>query len=153
MNPTMSQLRSPRSDRPGSTAGPPLRIRCLPVILLTFVLAFVPSMRAAEPGVSTPAGNARRGEQLFMAVGCYECHGTRGAGALNNGPPLAPNPTSWTAFLYQMRHPIGAPRYGNMKMPKYGPKVLSDAQIADLYAYLLSIKPGPSAASILLLGR
>jgi mono/diheme cytochrome c family protein len=116
-------------------------------------LIFAPWVRAAEPPASGPAGDARRGEQLYMGVGCYECHGTRGAGALNNGPQIAPNPIGWTAFIYQMRHPIGAPRFGNMKMPMYGPKVLSDAQIADIYAYLLSIKPGPSAASIPLLSR
>ena len=121
--------------------------------LLAMLLILAPSVRAAEPQVSAPAANARHGQQLYMAEGCYECHGTRGAGALNNGPQIAPNPIAWTAFLYQMRNPIGAPRYGNMKMPKYGPGVLSDAEIADIYAYVVSIKPGPSAASIPLLGR
>ena len=88
-----------------------------------------------------------------MVFACYECHGTRGAGSLNNGPQIAPNPIAWTAFMYQLRHPIGAPSFGLIKMPMYGPKVLSDAQIADIYAYLLSITPGPSAASIALLSH
>src|SRR5689334_22676429 len=109
--------------------------------LLAFSLtAALSIVRTAQPSASqavTTAGDVARGEQLFLAVGCYECHGTTGAGAYN-GPKLAPYPVPLQAFIYQLRHPIGAPPYGNIKMPTYGVAVLSDAQVRDLYASLLS---------------
>lgn len=101
---------------------------------------------------ATPAGNAQRGQHLYLAVGCYECHGTTGTGAIT-GPKIAPNPIPFPAFIYQLRHPLGAPSYGNIKMPAYGEAVLSDAQVADLYAYLASIGPSPPASKIPLLNR
>lgn len=102
----------------------------------------------AEPGA--PAGNAQRGKRLYLAVGCYECHGTTGAGA-TTGPQIAPNPVPFPAFVYQLRHPLGSPPYGNIKMPRYGETVLSDSQAADIYAYLASIGPSPPASKIPLL--
>ncbi len=124
---------------------------------LRCLLALLPICAAAisvvEAQVAAPAGDARRGEQLYLSVGCYECHGTRGAGALNNAPRIAPDPVPWAAFMNELRHPAGAPPFGNMKMPRYGPAVLSDAQITDIYAYLASIRPGPPAAVIPLLNR
>ncbi len=99
---------------------------------------------------TAPAGNAQSGKRLYLAVGCYECHGTTGTGAIT-GPKIAPNPIPFPAFAYQLRHPLGSPPYGNIKMPAYGETVLSDAQVADLYAYLASIGPSPPASKIPLL--
>jgi ubiquinol-cytochrome c reductase cytochrome c subunit len=128
------------------------------VLLLTFV-ALAPSGRtlAGESGSpvvgnSAGQGDAQAGKRLFLTVGCYECHGTMGAGA-NTGPRLAPNPMPWLAFIYQLRHPIGTPPYGNMRMPPYGSTVLTDAQAADIYAYLRAIKRGRPADQIPLLSH
>jgi mono/diheme cytochrome c family protein len=110
---------------------------------------------AAQSAVHAPIvspDNAQNGKRLFLAVGCYECHGTTGGGAAT-GPKLAPNPVPITAFIYQLRHPLGSPPYGNMKMPAYSEAVLSDSQVRDLYAYLQSIKPGAPAPQIPLLSR
>jgi mono/diheme cytochrome c family protein len=89
-----------------------------------------------------PPGNAARGQQLYYATGCYQCHGTRGAGGA--GPRLAPGPLPIEAFKLQLRHP-------RVRMPVYTAVVMSDADIADIYAYLLRIPHGKSAAEIPLL--
>lgn len=86
-----------------------------------------------------PTGNATRGKQLYLATGCYQCHGTRGAGGA--GPRLAPTPLPIEAFKLQLRHP-------RVRMPVYTAVVMPDADIADIYAYLLSIPKGKTAAEI-----
>ncbi len=106
----------------------------------------------ATPVSTTTRDSVREGKRLFLAVGCYECHGTTGAGA-STGPKLAPDPLPLPAFAYQLRHPIGVPHYGSMRMPPYGSAVLSDTQVAAIYAYLKSIKPGPPASRIPLLNH
>ena len=103
-------------------------------------------------GVSTvfaqekaPAGSAERGYQVYMKYQCYTCHGTVGQGAdRGTGPKLAPNPVSYATFATQMR----APR---QDMPAYRKQFVSDQDLADMYAYLLSIKPSPAAKDIPLL--
>ncbi len=92
-----------------------------------------------------PAGSAERGYQAYMKYQCYTCHGTVGQGAdRGTGPKLAPNPVSYATFAQQMR----APR---QDMPAYRKPFVSDQEIADMYAYLLSIKPSPAVKDIPLL--
>src|SRR5688572_17034660 len=79
----------------------------------------------------TPA-NAARGKQLYMATGCYQCHGTRGAGGGNAGPRLAPTPIPFEGFLLVLRQP-------RARMPVYTSVVMPDADVADVYAYLQSV--------------
>lgn len=86
-----------------------------------------------------PSGNATRGKQLYYDTGCYQCHGTRGAGGA--GPRLAPQPIPIEAFKLQLRHP-------RIRMPVYTTVVMPDADVADIYAYLLTIPKGRSAAEI-----
>jgi mono/diheme cytochrome c family protein len=86
-----------------------------------------------------PTGNATRGKEIYLATGCYQCHGTRGAGGA--GPRLAPTPLPIEAFKLQLRHP-------RIRMPVYTAVVMSDTDIADIYAYLLSIPKGRTAAEI-----
>ena len=83
-----------------------------------------------------PAGDAANGKQLFMADGCYQCHGTVGQGSRGTGPRLAPNPMPYENFAAQLRKPANT-------MPPYTPLVVSDAQLADIYAYVSSL-PGPA---------
>ena len=86
-----------------------------------------------------PTANATRGKQLYYDTGCYQCHGTRGAGGA--GPRLAPQPIPIEAFKLQLRHP-------RIRMPVYTAVVMPDADVADIYAYLLTIPKGRSAAEI-----
>jgi mono/diheme cytochrome c family protein len=99
--------------------------------LLLCVLAWSVSGAA----IAQPAASAERGRALFLADGCYECHGTVGQGAVT-GPRLAPNPPEAEAIAAYIRHPAG-------QMPPYSPKVISDAQIGDIHAYLASVKAPP----------
>lgn len=91
-----------------------------------------------------PAGDAARGRALFVQDGCYECHGYVGQGSIRTAPALAPKPAPYATFTAQLREPAD-------RMPAYTEKVLSDAQMADLYAYLVSLPPSPDPASIALL--
>jgi mono/diheme cytochrome c family protein len=90
-----------------------------------------------------PSGDAAHGKALFVTQGCYACHGTAGHGE-PYGPKLAPKPLPWAAVQAQVRHPRAS-------MPRYAPQYLSDADLADIYAYLASIPAGRKAGDIALL--
>jgi len=92
-----------------------------------------------------PAGSAEPGYKAYMKYQCYTCHGTVGQGGdRGTGPKLAPNPFPWAGFEHQVRTP-------RQDMPAYRKQHLSDQELADLYAYVRSIKPPPDAKSISLL--
>lgn len=94
---------------------------------------------------ATPAGDATRGHALFMKNMCYSCHGTVGQGGeRGSGPRIAPNPFPWEAFVQAVRRPREA-------MPRYAPQFVSDQDLADIHAYLQSIKPPRKASEITLL--
>jgi ubiquinol-cytochrome c reductase cytochrome c subunit len=97
----------------------------------------------AEPA-RAPAVTVERGRQLFLADGCYQCHGTRGQGGGAAGPRLAPSPIPFPAFALQVRNPRD-------KMPVYTAAVLSENDLAALFAYLQSIPQAKSVAEIPLL--
>jgi mono/diheme cytochrome c family protein len=91
-----------------------------------------------------PAGDAVNGKRVYMAVGCYQCHGTVGQGSRPTGPHIAPDPVPYEAFAGMVRHPRNV-------MPPYTAVVLPDRDLGDIYAYLLTIPPliDPKAAPIL----
>lgn len=89
-------------------------------------------------------GDAAKGRQLFMHNGCYECHGTQGAGGGIAGPALAPDPLPVEAITAQLRHPA-------QRMPPYSDSAVPDSDIADIHAYLQSIPEGKPASEIPLL--
>ena len=92
-----------------------------------------------------PPGDAKRGHDAFLKYQCYTCHGTIGQGADRGaGPKLAPNPFPWAGFQIQVRTP-------RQDMPPYRQQHLSDQDLADIYAYVATIKAPPAAASIPLL--
>ena len=74
-------------------------------------------------------GSPESGQRLFMAVGCWECHGMAGQGGNGTGPQLGPDPLPFPAFIQQLRHPAE-------DMPPYGKAILSIEQAADIRAYL-----------------
>jgi ubiquinol-cytochrome c reductase cytochrome c subunit len=91
-------------------------------------------------GAQTPAssGDVHHGFAVFEREGCYECHGHEGQGNGRHGngtdtvgPALAPNVLPYVLFARQVRHPRDL-------MPIYSTHVLSDADLADVYAYLQS---------------
>lgn len=114
------------------------------VICASAALAQNSGAQNSEGQQAAPQGDAKAGQQLFLADGCWECHGTVAQGGVITGPRLAHTALPFAAVLQQLRVPQNA-------MPPYEPAVISDAQVADIYAWLQSLPPPQSAANIPLL--
>ena len=85
------------------------------------------------------AADPARGAGLFKRFGCSECHGTFGQGG--PGARLAPNALPVEAIAAYIRRPAG-------EMPPYNAQVVTDADVADIQAYLARI-PAPPPVSAL----
>jgi ubiquinol-cytochrome c reductase cytochrome c subunit len=94
------------------------------------------------PG-TTLAADAAKGKTAYLIHGCWQCHGFVGQGGIT-GPKLAPEPVPLPAMNAFMRNTKGA-------MPPYMEAVLSDADLADIHAYLQSIPKAADYKSIPLL--
>jgi mono/diheme cytochrome c family protein len=97
----------------------------------------------AQTPPSAPAGNAQSGKTLYEKYSCYACHGYDGHGGA--GARLVPMRMNAPGFTLYIRNP--------RQMPPYTEKVLSDAQAADLFAYIKSMPESPSADKLSLLTR
>jgi len=95
---------------------------------------------------AAPKGDAKEGQKLFAAIGCWECHGSEAQGGAITGPRLAHTALPFAAVLQQLRVPQNA-------MPPYEPAVVSDADVANIYAWLESLPAPQTAASIPLLNQ
>ncbi len=82
------------------------------------------------------SGDAANGTRLYLASGCFECHGRSGQGGAFNYPvpPLVDLQMPVESFLAYLRD---APK----DMPAYSVSVLPDKDAADIYAFLRSL-PG-----------
>ena len=114
---------------------------------LADIYAFLQSVRPPAEADASPTGNADKGKRLFTSYGCYECHGLVGQGSTQTGgarigPPAIP----FQAVVAYVRHPSG-------QMPPYTSAVVSDQDLADIYAYLKSQPQPPSAKDIPLLNE
>jgi ubiquinol-cytochrome c reductase cytochrome c subunit len=104
-------------------------------------LAFVAALLFAP--LALAAGSAEKGKAAFVQHGCWQCHGFVGQGGIT-GPKLAPNPMPLEAMSVFVRNTRGG-------MPPYQKPVLSDADLADIHAYLSSVPKAPDYKSIPLL--
>ena len=113
------------------------RIACLAALLCSL---------AAPAFAQSPAGDVQRGRAAYMKNMCYTCHGTVGQGGdRGSGPRIAYEGIwPWAAFAQQVRRP-------RETMPRYPAEFLSDQDLADIYAYVASMKAGRKAADIELL--
>ena len=114
------------------------------VLVLTRSEVAAQSTGTAQRTASAPAGNAQHGKTLYTRIGCWECHGLDAQSGGATGPKLGPNPLPFAAFSYQVRSPRNS-------MPPYTAKVLSDADLADIYAFVQSLPQPPKVDSIPLL--
>jgi ubiquinol-cytochrome c reductase cytochrome c subunit len=89
--------------------------------------------------------SAANGRMLFAAVGCYSCHGYEGQGGAA-GPRIAPDPLPYDGLAAFVRTT-------SREMPPYSEKILSDANLADIYAYLQSVPRPPDVKSVPLLNQ
>jgi ubiquinol-cytochrome c reductase cytochrome c subunit len=113
------------------------------ILLVLAGLILVAGPAFAQQG-SPPPGSAANGKALYLQVGCYQCHGLAGQGALMTGPRVVRTELPYQAFLAQLRHPVN-------QMPPYEAAVLSDQEAADLYAYLRQMPAPRDVKSIPLL--
>ena len=81
-------------------------------------------------------GNADNGKRLFLRDGCWECHGYAGQGS-RDGARIANTALTSTQLTRYVRRPTGA-------MPAYIDKVITDEELADIWAYLKTL-PAPKA--------
>jgi len=98
------------------------------------VLGFsaAPAARAQD----TSKGDVANGRKVYLADGCYQCHGRVGQGGLMTGPApiLAQTKLPFVAFKRQVRNPVN-------DMPAYPETLLLDKDLTDIYAFLQAL-PG-----------
>jgi mono/diheme cytochrome c family protein len=99
------------------------------------------SARAALLGIASLWGggallaqSTQDGKALFVAYGCYECHGYEGQGGVA-GPRIGPSPYPFLAFAQLVRRPANV-------MPAYARSVLDDATLETIYEYVRT-RPEP----------
>ena len=96
---------------------------------------------AAAALAQTKPGNVDNGKRVFLRDGCYQCHGTVGQGGLA-GVRLAQTKLTLAGFTAYVRNPAPG------SMPPFRAKVMSDQELADVYAYVQSVPPPVPLADI-----
>ena len=104
------------------------------IVFAATALSFDLPRAVADDEVKT--GDPVKGKRIYLAVGCFECHGRAGQGGRFNypAPALAQIELPAESFIAFLR---AAPN----DMPAFSADVLSDQDAADLHAYLRSL-PG-----------
>jgi mono/diheme cytochrome c family protein len=114
---------------------------------LAGVYAFLKSLTPPAKHEAPTAANTKNGQHLFTKYGCYECHGSEGQGSTQTGGSrLGPPQIPLSAFVSYVREPSG-------QMPPYTTKAASNAELADMYAFLQSLPQPPPSKAIPLLNQ
>lgn len=106
---------------------------------MRFVLfPLLAALAAAQPlaAQEAPRGDRAAGRQAYLKNGCQNCHGSVGQGG-GPGPVLADTQLPYEAYVAQMRTPSNI-------MPAYSRLLMTDRELADVFAYLQAL-PGPRA--------
>jgi len=95
--------------------------------------------RGPEQSGKVSTGNAEKGKRAFETLGCNKCHGSEGEGVSGTGqsggvPRIASTPLALPTFIQLVRKPKGV-------MPPFGSDRASDSDLADVYAFLQTLKP------------
>jgi ubiquinol-cytochrome c reductase cytochrome c subunit len=106
--------------------------------------AMAQSAQATASGQPALSEQAQHGHDLFLKNGCYLCHGTVGQGGV--GPAIAVDLLPYVALSAYVRAPSG-------EMPPFSEKILKDADLRDIYAYLSALPAPKSPDSIPLLPK
>jgi len=109
------------------------------LLAAAFVIGSVATVQAQD----APPGDATNGKRVYLADGCFTCHGRAGQGGAYNGPApiLAKTAMPFEGFKMQIRNPSN-------DMPAYSEAVMSDQQIADIYAFVQSLSGRRDAKDI-----
>jgi mono/diheme cytochrome c family protein len=104
------------------------------------VIAYLAGGLTAALAEDAPSGDAVNGKRVYLADGCFECHGRAGQGGAMNYP---------TPALAKLELPVDSfiafVRAAPNDMPAYSADVLSDKDATDIYAFLQSL-PGRKPA-------
>lgn len=116
------------------------------VIAIAAVMTFMPfaadsaerpAANGQERAGKIAAGNAQKGKVVFETLGCNKCHGSEGEGvsAVGQGgvPRIASTSLALPEFIQLVRKPKNL-------MPPFGPEKASDSDLADVYAFLQTLK-------------
>lgn len=111
-----------------------LGLKWAPALLVAglFLHRAVSAQEPSPPPAPSPQTVAT-GAALYQRIGCAACHGGVGQGG-SAGPALAATRLPFAAFDHQVRDPVNA-------MPPYTRKVLSEADLRAIHAYLTTLVP------------
>jgi mono/diheme cytochrome c family protein len=114
----------------------------------TFLLLIVLSLGVFSLAAlaQTKAPDVANGKRLFEKNGCYQCHGYVGQGGVA-GARLAQTRLPLIAFTAYVRNPASG------GMPPYRAKVMSDQELADVYAHIKTFPEPKPAKDIPLLNQ
>jgi mono/diheme cytochrome c family protein len=118
------------------------------VVLAALAAAVAGGAQGGARAQGVPHGDVAHGRQLYLADGCFTCHGRAGQGGAYNGPApiLAKTALPFDGFKGQLRDPSN-------DMPAYSDAVLSDKDIADIYTFVESLPGTGSAKDISILNN
>ena len=121
-----------------------MRTTFLFIVGATLSAAVFAASSAFAAQAAAPTGDATKGKSSFERTGCWQCHGRQGQGG-REGPRIAsPVPMAWPVLSAFVRTTKG-------DMPPYTENVLSNQDLADVYAYMRSIPTAPDFKTIPLL--
>ena len=108
------------------------------VLIAALALAVSTGAQAPAPAAAAqpaaPPGDVETGKKLWVSVGCWQCHGYEAQGGAA-GPRLAARNMPYAALSAYVRKPTN-------QMPLYTEKVLSNADLGHIYAFVRS-RPAP----------
>jgi ubiquinol-cytochrome c reductase cytochrome c subunit len=112
------------------------------IVLFSILIVATVSAQTPAPQNAAPPGNVEMGKKLYVSYGCYQCHGYEAQGSNATGPRLGPRPIAFAAFNRYVRQPTG-------QMPPYTTKVLSDSDMANIYAFVAARPAAPTNIPLL----
>ena len=116
-----------------------VRVSTLVMAAALAAIGVIATARAQD----APKGDAANGQRVYIADGCFTCHGRVGQGGNYYGatPVLAKTQLPFEGFKMQMRNPVRV-------MPPFPEAVLSDKEAADIYVFLQTLPTGRPAKDI-----
>jgi mono/diheme cytochrome c family protein len=130
--------------RDGKRCSNPFYLARVAMTLMLLLMTLQAQGQSAKASSASDAGKIEHGKQIYTSSGCYECHGRVGQGSRFSGARIAPPPIDPSAFIQYVRQPAG-------QMPPYTSRVLSDAELSDIFMFLKSVPDPPAAKDIPLL--
>jgi len=123
-----------------------MRMNRSSLVLAALAVSLFCGSAVAQDASGAPKGDAVKGKAALIKHGCWQCHGFEGQGSVasSGGKVLAHTQLPQEAFIAFVRGT-------NRAMPPFSEKLVSDADLIDIYAYLQSVPKAKDPKSITLL--